>query len=117
MTVREKVCVACGRRIIWRKKWERSWDEVRYCSTTCRRRGVTGADHDLEDRLLELLRSRPRGSLLALTELPEADPEPARRAARRLVESGEVELIQRGRVVDPSTAKGPVSVRLLRRSP
>lgn len=37
--------------------------------------------------------------------------EPARRAARRLVASGEVELIQRGHVVDPSTFRGPVRIR------
>lgn len=37
--------------------------------------------------------------------------EPARRAARRLVADGEVELTQRGRVVDPSTFRGPVRIR------
>ncbi len=37
--------------------------------------------------------------------------EPARRAARRLVAAGEVELTQRGRVVDPSTFRGPVRIR------
>jgi hypothetical protein len=37
--------------------------------------------------------------------------EPARRAARRLVASGEVELTQRGRVVDPSSFRGPVQIR------
>jgi hypothetical protein len=37
--------------------------------------------------------------------------EPARRAARRLVERGEVEITQGGRVVDPSTAKGPIRIR------
>lgn len=37
--------------------------------------------------------------------------EPARRAARRLVARGEVEITQGGRVVDPSTAKGPIRIR------
>lgn len=40
--------------------------------------------------------------------------EPARRAARRLVVAGEVEIVQQGRVVDPSTAKGPIRVRRVR---
>jgi hypothetical protein len=40
--------------------------------------------------------------------------EPARMAARRLVDRGEVEVLQRGRVVDPSTAKGPVRIRRAR---
>ena len=40
--------------------------------------------------------------------------EPARTAARRLVDRGEVEVRQRGRVVNPSTAKGPVRIRRAR---
>lgn len=40
--------------------------------------------------------------------------EPARMAARRLADRGEVEVVQRGRVVDPSTAKGPVRIRRAR---
>ena len=40
--------------------------------------------------------------------------EPARMAARRLVDRGELEVLQRGRVVDPSTAKGPVRIRRAR---
>jgi hypothetical protein len=32
-------------------------------------------------------------------------------AARRLAASGDVELTQQGRVVDPSTARGPIRIR------
>ncbi len=38
-----KVCVVCQRPFAWRKKWERCWDEVRYCSERCRRQGVAQA--------------------------------------------------------------------------
>ena len=38
--------------------------------------------------------------------------ERARSAVRRLVVAGEVEVLQGGRVVDPSMAKGPIRVRL-----
>ncbi|MFM7321506.1 MAG: DUF2256 domain-containing protein [Armatimonadota bacterium] len=31
-----KDCAACGRPFAWRKKWERCWDEVRFCSDRCR---------------------------------------------------------------------------------
>ncbi|GGB67616.1 DUF2256 domain-containing protein [Glycocaulis alkaliphilus] len=31
----EKICAACRRPFTWRKKWERVWDEVRYCSKRC----------------------------------------------------------------------------------
>ena len=37
--------------------------------------------------------------------------EPTRQAARRLVDQGRIQITQRGRVVDPSTAKGPIRLR------
>ncbi|MEL6623882.1 MAG: DUF2256 domain-containing protein [Bacteroidota bacterium] len=32
-----KDCIVCGRPFEWRKKWEKNWDEVKYCSERCRR--------------------------------------------------------------------------------
>ena len=32
-----KVCVHCNRPFTWRKKWEKVWDEVKYCSDKCRK--------------------------------------------------------------------------------
>ncbi|MEM6336650.1 MAG: DUF2256 domain-containing protein, partial [Bacteroidota bacterium] len=32
-----KVCPVCDRPFTWRKKWERDWDHVIYCSERCRR--------------------------------------------------------------------------------
>jgi len=32
-----KVCAQCGLEFEWRKKWERDWDEVRYCSERCKK--------------------------------------------------------------------------------
>ncbi|MBM96585.1 MAG: DUF2256 domain-containing protein [Oceanospirillaceae bacterium] len=32
-----KVCPVCLRPFSWRKKWEKCWDSVRYCSERCRR--------------------------------------------------------------------------------
>ena len=37
--------------------------------------------------------------------------EPARSAARRLVAADEAEIVQGGRVVDPSSCKGPFRIR------
>lgn len=34
----EKICLVCQRPFAWRKKWEKVWDEVRYCSDACRGR-------------------------------------------------------------------------------
>ncbi|WP_084711477.1 DUF2256 domain-containing protein [Nevskia ramosa] len=42
----EKTCVVCGRSFAWRKKWEKVWDEVRYCSDACRARRSSPAKAD-----------------------------------------------------------------------
>ena len=115
----DKTCVTCGRRIQWRKKWERDWDEVRYCSTGCRRQRPDATDRALEDSIRDLLAQRARGATICPSEAARTVGgddwrdlmEPARRAARRLVAAGEVEITQQGKVVDPSTAKGPIRIR------
>ncbi|MBM4011908.1 MAG: DUF2256 domain-containing protein [Planctomycetota bacterium] len=33
-----KTCPRCGRPFTWRKKWQRDWANVIYCSDRCRRR-------------------------------------------------------------------------------
>lgn len=120
MSAAEKTCASCGRRIEWRAKWAENWDEVRYCSTACRRRGVRPVDRRLEELIAaRLARSGSMDDVAdaareaAVEEgVAEADlAEPARRAARRLVAAGRAEIVQRGRVVDPSTAKGPFGIR------
>lgn len=113
-----KTCASCGRTIEWRKKWARDWDDVRYCSAGCRRHGVDDTDRKLEASITDLL-SKRTGTICpsdAARAVGTADGwrdlmEPARRAARRLVAAGEVEITQGGRVVDPSTAKGPIRIR------
>ena len=115
-----KWCASCGRTIEWRAKWARSWDEVRYCSDACRRRKVRPVDRQLEAAILRLLDDRRRRATICPSEAARAVGgdddwrdlmEPARRAARRLVVGGAVEITQRGAVVDPSTAKGPIRIR------
>jgi hypothetical protein len=115
----DKTCQSCGRTVTWRKKWKRSWDEVRYCSDACRRAKISPTDRALEAAILELLASRTSGATICPSEAARtvssedwrALMEPSRRAARRLVTAGEIEITQGGRVVDPSTAKGPIRLR------
>ncbi len=122
-----KVCVVCGRTIEWRARWARDWDQVRYCSQGCRRRGLTDVDTELERTTLALLDARARTSTICPSEVARAVAgadaeeaawralmEPARMAARRLVAEGQVEITQGGRVVDPSTAKGAIRLRRTR---
>lgn len=116
----EKFCAVCGRRIEWRRKWARDWDRVRYCSRACRGRRLGPADHRLEEAIVTLLEGRGRGKSICPSEAARAvggkdwkrSMEPARAAARRLAAGGRVEITQGGRVVDGSTARGPVRIRL-----
>ncbi|RFA06967.1 hypothetical protein B7R21_17800 [Subtercola boreus] len=117
----DKTCASCGRRIEWRKKWERNWDDVLYCSDACRRRKVSAVDRELETGIRTLLAARSATSTICPSDVVRtmtADEdewralmEPVRRAARRMVAAGEVEITQGGKVVDPSTAKGPIRIR------
>ena len=93
------------------------------CATarpSCRKRGVSDVDRRLEAAITDLLAQRARSATICPSDaarlVGDEDSwrelmEPARRAARRLVERGEVEITQAGHVVDPSTAKGPIRIR------
>lgn len=114
-----KPCAQCGRSFAWRKKWERDWDEIKYCGERCRRAGKrdNGA---LETAILELLRTRGNGKTICPSELlpPAGKQDPAamervREAARRLAHAGEIQITQGGRVVDPDDFRGPIRLRLL----
>jgi len=109
----DKICSSCGRRFAWRRKWARDWEQVRYCSNACRRRGIDAADRDCESFLIAAV-SAGRGRPVELGELAGArdEPERFRRAARRLAHQGRIELLQQGRVVDPAEIRGPVDARL-----
>ncbi len=96
----------------WRKAWARTWDDVRWCSDSCRRRGRDDADAGLEQALLEALHAARRGSLVDPEQVLAGEREKVRSAARRLAAEGAVEVVQGGRVVDPSHARGPMLVRL-----
>ncbi|MEM1449429.1 MAG: DUF3253 domain-containing protein [Planctomycetota bacterium] len=101
----------------------RQADARRYCSAACRKRRVRPVDRALESAITALLDARAGGATICPSEAARSVDaegwrdlmEPARRAARRMVARGEAEITQRGRVVDPSTAKGPIRVRLCSR--
>jgi nucleoid-associated protein YgaU len=108
----------------WRKSWAKNWDAVKYCSYKCRGGKPTGQDRELEQAILLLLAERGAGKTICPSEAARAvaptedrtdwEPlmEPARAAARRLVAAGKLVIVQGGRVVDGSTAKGPIRLRL-----
>ncbi|MEC8354636.1 MAG: DUF2256 and DUF3253 domain-containing protein [Planctomycetota bacterium] len=119
MPLEEKTCQACGRTIQWRKKWAKNWDQVKWCSDRCRRQKVRPVDQQLETAIEQLLNSREAFKSICPSEAAKlVDPvnwrellEPARSAARRLVTAGTHEITQKGKIVDPSRARGPIRIR------
>jgi len=121
---KEKICKTCGRTFAWRKKWEKDWDIVKYCSDACRGNKPDASSDALEAAILSLLAERGRGKTICPSEAAKAVGgldtrhsweslmEPARAAARRLVAQGRIVITQHNQIVDPSTAKGPIRLRL-----
>jgi hypothetical protein len=128
---KDKICKTCGRTFEWRKKWAQDWDVIKYCSDACRGHKPGASDAALEAAILSLLAERGASgsqSGNAKTICPseaakavggresrvawEGLMEPARAAARRLVAAGKIVITQHGSVVNPSTAKGPIRLRL-----
>jgi hypothetical protein len=91
--------------------------------STCVVCGVSDTDRALERDILALLATRPATATICPSDVARAAAEdwrplmePVRRAARRMVAAGEVEILQHGTVVDPSSAKGPIRIRRARRA-
>ncbi|WP_305785626.1 DUF2256 domain-containing protein [Symbioplanes lichenis] len=104
-----RICASCGRTITWRKAWAGDWEQVRWCSGACKRRGLRPADRELEERVLAAAGRTRRFPLAGVT----GDREDVRRAARRLAAAGRVRWTQKGHPVDPSTARGDVEITAL----
>ncbi|MBC7387035.1 MAG: DUF2256 and DUF3253 domain-containing protein [Cryobacterium sp.] len=115
-----KNCLLCGREMTWRKKWEKNWNEVRYCGEKCRRdKNTLREGHETE--ILNLLAQRAHSATICPSEvLPPAFKQDAekmelvRQAARRLVHQGKIEILQKGQVIEPSKFRGPIRLRLKR---
>jgi hypothetical protein len=76
-------------------------------------------DQQIEETILRLLEERRAGTTICPSEAARAvDPdawrelmERTRAVAERLAASGKIVVTQRGRVVDPATAKGAIRLR------
>lgn len=127
-----KICIHCGRVMTYRKKWEKNWESVKYCSDRCRSEAKSSrtlkADHSVakdlvpneyEKKILELLRHRGNDKTICPSEILAEEEkqnhqlmEAVRQAARRLVAKNKIEILQKGQVVDPSQFRGPIRLRL-----
>jgi hypothetical protein len=121
---KDKICKTCGRTFEWRKQWARDWDIIKYCSDVCRGHKPGAADAALEAAILSLLAERGHDKTICPSEAAKAVGgqttrrdweglmEPARAAARRLVAQHKIVITQHGHIIDPSTAKGAIRLRL-----
>lgn len=110
------MCAVCGREMTPRRRWTSRGQVPRYCSRRCRGYRLGDIDRALEAAIMELLDQRARGASICPSEAARrVRPddwrglmEPARMAARRLAARGSIVFLQKGRRVNPSTARGPV---------
>lgn len=89
------------------------------CSQACAAAGLADVDARLEGTILALLGARARDATICPSEacrvvfgdVDSAHMQRTRRAARRLVAAGQIVITQKGVVVDPSRARGPIRLR------
>jgi len=100
----------------FRKKWAKNWEQVKFCGERCRKNKTTD---QYESQIMELLQQRGADKTICpsevLSEVEKQDQvamEKVRAAARRLVAQGEISIMQKGVRVDPSTARGPIRLKL-----
>lgn len=111
-----KICQACGREMEYRKKWEKSWDEVKYCSKACQRLKVP--EKFMQD-ILEFLSLRDPASSICPSDILKPEDkknkdkmERVRSAGRLLAYEGKISITQKGKEVDPQNFKGPIRFKL-----
>lgn len=116
MNIESKICKSCGREIEYRKKWEKNWSSVLYCSDECRQ---NKSRFDFKEAILKKLAERSPTSTICPSEvLPHEQKqdqvmmEHVRRSARLLAAEDKIEITQSGRVVDPLNFKGPIRLRI-----
>ncbi len=116
MNLESKICQSCGRKIEYRKKWEKVWDQIKYCSNECKK---NKNKFDYSKPILDLLNTRGSNKSICpsevLTNEQKQDKvmmEHVRRSARNLVHEEIIEITQNNKPVDPLHFKGPIRLRL-----
>ncbi|MBC7467264.1 MAG: DUF2256 and DUF3253 domain-containing protein [Bdellovibrio sp.] len=119
---KEKICELCGRSFEYRKKWEKNWDQVKFCSDRCRAQSKGASQKRITEfkiKIVDLLQLRSTGKTICPSEILQDDEkqdvkvmEMVRQAARLLVSEGVIEILQKSKVVDPSDFRGPIRLRL-----
>lgn len=117
----DKYCASCGRIIEKRKMSEVNWQEMKYCSQTCRVEKLEKSKLGtlLENEIIALLIERGAQKSICPSEVvrklfPENwhdKMEEVRRAARRLVHRKLIIITKKNLIVDVNV-KGPIRLKL-----
>ncbi len=117
-----KICQQCGRSFEFRKKWEKNWDEVKYCIDRCRQSSKGQGKKRISDyksQIIVLLESRAHSSTIRPSDILDTVDkqnkeklEEVRQAARLLADENKIEISQSGQVVDPRFFLGPIRLKL-----
>lgn len=121
---KERLCKTCRRPFTWNQGRAQDWDIAKYCSPKCIGHLAANKADELEAAILELLAERGLEKSICPSEAAkrvggtasrhdwESLMEPAREVARRMAKTGKILVTQKGKVVDPASAKGPIRLRL-----
>ena len=52
LKLESKICIVCNKPFNWRKKWEKDWVDIKYCSQRCKRSKNEGKLCTLHNKIL-----------------------------------------------------------------
>jgi len=114
-----KHCSSCGRPFEKQKRFEKNWDEIKYCSAKCRKERLETKQKDLEEFILKKLTTVTNicpsqiASELYGEEKMKQMMEPVRCACRRLQQAKRLKITQNKKPVTSLNFRGPVRIEKL----
>ena len=111
-----KHCASCGRPFERQKRFEKNWDEVKYCSSKCRREKLERKQNELEEAIINKLNNVTNicPSQLAKERYPESwkeQMEAIRCACRRLHLNEKIIITQNKKIITTLNFKGPIRIQ------
>jgi hypothetical protein len=119
----DKVCRHCGRSFSWRKKWEKDWEMIKYCSGRCRGESKRPIHQQYEAVILRLVEERGPHKSICPSEAARAihgsdekvwpqAMEHVRSAARRLAREGKIQILRKGKPIHPDEVRGLIRLAI-----
>ncbi len=117
-----KTCLSCYRPFEYRKKWEKNWADVKYCSDQCRNSAKNKKNlldkNLMESKIIELCNLRkpksicPSEVVRALFENWQPYMEPVREVSRKLHLEQKIVITQKEIPIKDINFKGPIRIKI-----